>query len=78
MPIHPFLRGVAFKPDDIQAMSTAFDDVCAVLNVPISDNRARDVIATRIIDLAGRGEHSSTRLRDRVLREANAANAAGI
>jgi hypothetical protein len=78
MSIHPFLRSVAFEPDDIQAMSVALDDVCVALKVPLTDNRARDVIATRIIDLAGRGEHDSIRLRDRVLREAAAASASGI
>jgi hypothetical protein len=78
MSIHPFLRRVAFEPDDIQAMSVALDDVCVALKVPLTDNRARDVIATRIVDLAGRGEHDSIRLRDRVLREAAAASASGI
>ena len=78
MSIHPFLRAVAFEPDEIQTMSTAFDDVCKALNVPLTDNGAREVIATRIIDLTGGDEHSPTRLRDRVLREVNAANALGI
>jgi hypothetical protein len=78
MSIHPFLHGVVFEPLAIQAMSMAFEDVCATLNVSLRDNRAREVIATRIIDLAARGEHSPTRLRDRVLKEANTANALGI
>ena len=78
MPIHPLLRAVAFEPCDIQTMSMAFDEVCKALNVPITDDGAREVIAIRIIDLAERGEHSSIRLRDRVLREANAANCWGI
>ena len=78
MSIHPFLRAVAFEPYEIQTMSMAFDDVCKALKVPLTDNGTREIIATRIIDLAGRGEHSPNRLRDRVLREANAANALGI
>jgi hypothetical protein len=78
MSIHPFLHGVVFEPSAIQAMSMAFDDVCATLNVPLRDNRAREVIATRIIDSAARGGHSPTQLRDGVLKEAYAANPLGI
>ena len=53
-------------------------EVCKALNVPITDDEAREVIAIRIIDLAERGEHSSIRLRDRVLKKANGANCLGI
>jgi hypothetical protein len=35
------------------------------------DNQARETVASRVIELARRGERSSDRLRDRVLREAN-------
>jgi hypothetical protein len=50
-------------------MSMALDDVCETLNLG-NDGAAREVIATRIIDLAKTGERSPTRLRDRVLDEA--------
>jgi hypothetical protein len=69
--IIPFLRNEsAFDPRDVRAMSMALDDVCAVLKLN-SDERARETVAVRIIELAGRGERSSTKLRDRVLAEAN-------
>lgn len=71
--IIPFLKNDAFVPNDITAMSKAFEDVCRELSV--SDLRSREVIATRIIELARRGERSPTRLRDRVLREAGQAMA---
>ena len=69
--ILPFLRERAnvFDPKDITAMSMALDDVCETLNLG-NDGAAREVIATRIIDLANTGERSPTRLRDRVLDEA--------
>jgi hypothetical protein len=35
--------------------------------------KAREIVATRIIELARRGERNPTRLRDRVLQEANKA-----
>jgi hypothetical protein len=60
----------SFDQNDIAAMSRALDEVCSALNVH-GDATAREVIATRIIELARRGERNPTRLRDRVLAEAN-------
>lgn len=71
--IVPFLKGAAFDPKDIRAMSMALSDVCKTLNIN-GDVRAREVIAIRIIELARRGERSPTKLRDRVLAEANGSN----
>jgi hypothetical protein len=67
--IVPFLEGAAFDQADIKAMSMALDDVCKALN--IVGNAAKTVIAIRIIELAQRGERSPTKLRDRLLAEAN-------
>jgi hypothetical protein len=68
--ILPFLKGAAFGPKDIEAMSVALSDVCKALDIH-GDAQAREVIAARIIELAVRGECSPTRLRDRVLAEAS-------
>jgi hypothetical protein len=66
-----FIRdGAAFEPQDIQAMSTALDDVCRALNLD-DDAKAKEIVAVRIIELARRGERNPTKLRDRVLDEAN-------
>jgi hypothetical protein len=73
--ILPFVRDAVFDPKDIQAMSMALDDVCASLNV--SDGRAKEVLAERIIALAQSGERSPTLLRDRVLLEAGLADVDG-
>ena len=70
--IIPFLRVDSFEPDDIAAMSMALDDVCRELKID-GDAGEREVVAVRIIELAGRGERSPTKLRDRVLAEATAA-----
>ena len=61
-----------FEPNDIQAMSLAYEDVCDALHIN-GDIRARETIAVRVIELAGRGERCPTVLRDRVLAEANGA-----
>ena len=59
-----------FDPDATYAMSAAFDAVCIALGLPYGSWREREVIATRIIELARRGERSPDQIRDRVLREA--------
>jgi hypothetical protein len=33
MAIVPFLEGRVFRPEDIQAMSTALEDICKTLNL---------------------------------------------
>jgi hypothetical protein len=69
--IVPFLQSSgAFEPHEITAMSMAFDDVCKELQIS-GDCVARETIAVRIIELARRGERSPTKLRDRLLLEAN-------
>ena len=60
----------AFEPEEIQAMSTAFDEACVALRVFSADERGRQVIATRIIDLARDGVIDPAALRDRVIAEA--------
>jgi hypothetical protein len=68
---------LVFEPEVTRSMSIAFDEVCRVLDVPHTANEARDVIATRIIELAGRGERDPDQLRDRLITEACAANGNG-
>lgn len=70
MSITPFLKCAAFDQDDIKAMSTALDEVCSELKIN-GDATAREVVAMRIIELATRGERSPSKLRERVLAEAN-------
>jgi hypothetical protein len=65
---------IVFEPEATHAMSVAFDDACRALNLSPSANQAREVIATRIIELARRGERDPNRLRDRLIKEAGEAN----
>ena len=75
--ILPFVKDGVFDQKAITAMSTALDDVCKTLNLR-DDNSAREVIASRIIDLARAGERSPARLRDRILHEADLARHVGL
>ena len=75
--ILPFVKDGVFDQKDITAMSMALDDVCKILNLQ-DDNSAKEVIASRIIDLARAGERNPTRLRDRILHEADLARNVGL
>jgi len=67
--ILPSSQDDAFDPDALRAMSIALEEVCRTLQVD-GDQRAREVMAVRIVELARRGERDPQRLSDRVLREA--------
>ena len=68
MPIRKHLTDQsAFGP---AAMSKAFEEICNTLQVFAGDEKGREIIATRIIDLARNGLIDPTALRDRVIAEA--------
>jgi hypothetical protein len=71
MPIRKYLSDkAAFGPAAIGAMSKAFEEACIALQVFAGDEKGREIIATRIIDLARKGLIDPTALRDRVSAEA--------
>jgi len=62
-----------FDPETLRVISQAFHDTCNALHIFAGDEHGRQVIATRIIDLAGAGVIDAKALRDRVLMEARTA-----
>ena len=70
MPIRAHLSGGTFEPQDIEAMSLAFEEVCKVLEIQRGTTHEREVVAVRIIELCRRGERRPARLAERVLKEA--------
>jgi hypothetical protein len=69
--ILPFLRDQSvFEPETTQAMATAFDEICRALKLSEGATNEREALASRIVDLARRGERNSLQLIERVLREA--------
>jgi hypothetical protein len=70
MPILNYLEDhAAFDQEAIAAMSRAFEQACAALQVFAGDARGREIIAARIIDLARGGVVDAGALRDRVVSE---------
>ena len=62
-----------FEPEALRVMSEAFHETCNALQIFAGDEHGRQVIATRIIDLAGSGVIDARALRERVLMEARTA-----
>jgi hypothetical protein len=63
MPIRSFIQPGAFDPEAIAAMSEAFEAACNELDEAGQPKAAPEVIATRIIAAARRGERDPARLR---------------
>ena len=68
MTIVPFLRDRVFGPQDIQAMSTAFDDVCKFSTWPIKHKAKENSLRKRSFFLRTRA-NVTRRSCDRTLRE---------
>ena len=72
MPIQPLLAELAvFFPEDVTALTTAFDDALLALRLDRTNPLALP-IAKRIIELAKRGERNPTRLLNAVVTEFDA------
>jgi hypothetical protein len=67
MPIRPLLQGGVFLPEDITALTTAFEDSLSALGLVDRNDPTVLMVAKRIIELAKHGERNPTRLRDYVL-----------
>jgi hypothetical protein len=71
--IPPLALGAVFEPDETRALAAAFEDICRAMNLPASATVAREVVATRVIDLAQDGVIDPALLTVRVLGEVRVA-----
>ena len=72
MPIQKYLDDHApFEPDAIEAMSEALERACTALHIN-GHVQDREVVATRIIDLARNGVIDAKALSDRIIAETKA------
>jgi hypothetical protein len=68
MPIRSLLRDGAFSPEDITALTTAFEDTLRAMGVHDRTHPTAMLIAKRVIDLAKQSERNPVLLRDAVLK----------
>ena len=55
MPITPFLKGQAFDPELVEAMSAAFESTCDALGLTERTDPITTLVAEKIIEAAQRG-----------------------
>ena len=55
MPITPFLKGQAFDPELVEAMSAAFESTCDALGLTERTDPITALVAEKIIEAAQRG-----------------------
>jgi hypothetical protein len=67
MPLTPFLKEAAFDPQAIEAISAAFEAVCASLQLVNRSDSVAEIVARKVIEVAGTGERDPVRIRDLVL-----------
>ena len=67
MPLHRLLENSAFEPEHVEAMSTAFEDICRELGLAQRDDPLREFVARQVIEFARRGEREPTKLKSQVM-----------
>ena len=69
MPLYRLLQHQAFEPPQLQAMAYAFENACHDLKLQLKDDRERERVARKVIEIAQRGERDPIRLKEQVLAE---------
>jgi hypothetical protein len=67
MSLTPYLGKGAFDPSAIAAMEIAYNDVLERLRLARRDDTVTQMIARKVIEVAGAGEHDPARIRDLTL-----------
>jgi hypothetical protein len=67
MPLTPYLKGGVFEPKEIEAMSAAYAAVCRSLHLAERYDGVTEIVARKVIEIAGTGERDPERLHDLVL-----------
>jgi hypothetical protein len=67
MPLTPFLKEAAFDPEAIKAISAAFEAVCESLQLRNRSDPITEIVARKVIEVAGTGERDPERIRDLAL-----------
>ena len=67
MPLSPYLKGAVFEPEQIKLMTAAFEDVCQSLQLVDREDPFVEIVARKVVEIAGKGEHDPRRICELVL-----------
>lgn len=67
MAIYKILEKEAFGPDEIKAMTTAYEDALKELRLADRTDPVTEIIAKAIIDIARTGEKDPEKIRERAI-----------
>jgi hypothetical protein len=67
MPIRALLQDHSFAPDEVEALTAAFEDTLRRLRLAQREDPVTLTVARLILELAKRGERDPVRLREGVL-----------
>jgi hypothetical protein len=67
MPLSPYLKGAVFEPKQIESMTAAFEGVCQALQLADRKEPFIEIVARKVVEIAGTGADDSSQLRDLVL-----------
>ena len=67
MPLTHYLKGAVFDPKAIEAMAAAFEGVCQSLQLTNREDPFIEIVARKVVEIAGTGVHDSNHLCDLVL-----------
>jgi hypothetical protein len=68
MSLRAFVHETEFEPEVLASMGVAFAAACEALGLADKTDKATELVASRIIALARRGERDSERLKTAVLK----------
>jgi hypothetical protein len=63
MPVTRYLQEGVFDPAAIEVMATAFGAVCESLQLATRDDPLTEIVARKVIEIAGTGERDPARIR---------------
>jgi hypothetical protein len=69
MPIYRLLQNSGYGEKELQGLSEAFESVCYELRLAEKDDALRDFVATKVLEVAARGERDPVRVCVLVLAE---------
>lgn len=59
----------AFSPEDVAVLAAAYETICDAARLRESSQMVRDLVASKVINMANTGERDPLRIVDRVMAE---------